>query len=484
MSSFDPAAFAGMLALLGVVILIAAVLSGAIDRIGVPQVAIFLALGTALGPYGLGLLSFTLDSQVMGAVATLSLVLVLFTDAVSVDRAELRRHVRLALIVLGPGTLVTTLLITVAGRLLLDLSWPAAGILGAALASTDPVMMRGLLRRRDVPLSARYALGIESGLNDVVVLPIVLLAMGFLAARGTEAGVLGHVGEVGLNVLVLGPAAGVAVGWASVKAMVAARTRLGMRRDYESLYVLGVALTAYAAAEALHASGFMAAFAAGLTITFLDVELCDCFHDYGEATAEMLLLFAFVAFGASLIWTGLDVVSPRGLAFALVGVGARSAVLLPALSRAGLDRPSYLLISLFGPRALSSLLLVLLPVFAGIPEGRALFPYAALTVLLSVVVHGAMLFGFGRRAGARAAGTERTGGGAAEEVGLRITLQEVAVLEASGEAVRLLDVRTARGWHLATSMARGAVRLDPDRPVESAAALALPKNDWLVGYCA
>ena len=475
MESFNPAAFAGTLALLGIVILLAGALSGVLDRWGVPQVALFLALGTLLGPFGFGLISFPLDSAMLGAVATLSLVLVLFTDAVSVDRAQLRQHLKLALVVLGPGTVLTTLLITLAARVLLSVSWPAAFILGAALASTDPVMMRGLLRRRGVPASARYALGLESGLNDVVVLPVVLVAMAILAAQGMESDGMSPLGHVALTVVRLGPAAGALVGFLSVRGMVLVRRHFGMRRDYESLYVLAVAFTAFAAAEFLHASGFMAVFTAGLVITFLDVELCDCFHDYGEATSEMLLLFAFVAFGSTLIWTGLEVVSVRALLFALVGLGARTVVLLAALARAGLDRQSYWTIVLFGPRALSSLLLVLLPVFAGLPEGRALFPYAALTVLLSVVVHGAVLFGLRGREQPPAA---------SDQGPIRLSLAEVSELQRQGEPVRLLDVRTERGWQLADTMARGAVRVDPTRPVESAADQALPKHDWLVAYCA
>ena len=77
------------------------------------------------------------------------------------------------------------------------------------------------------------------------------------------------------------------------------RSRVGVRRDYESLYALGVAFTAFAAAEAVGGSGFLAAFAGGLMVAALDVELCDCFLDYGEASAEMFLLLTFVAFGAS-----------------------------------------------------------------------------------------------------------------------------------------------------------------------------------------
>lgn len=490
MPVFEPAVFAALLGLLGLVILAAGALSGIFERVGLPLVALFLGLGTVLGPYGLGLIGFDADSPILGMVATLSLVLVLFTDAVSVDRAEVKRHLKLALVVLGPGTLLTTGVLMAAAHWLLGLSWPAAAILGAALASTDPVMVRGLLRQRGIPAAARTVLRMESGLNDVVVLPVVLVGMALLAAQGASNGVAGELTRVVGSVFLLGPLAGIIVGWLSVRVMVTVRGKFGMRRDYESLYVLAVAFTAYAAAELMHASGFMAAFAAGLTIASLDVELCDCFRDYGEATAEMLLLFAFVAFGTSLIWTGLGVLTWPGVAFALIAVLGRSLVLALALPRAGLDRASRRVIVAFGPRALSSLLLVLLPVFAGIDDARILVPYAALTVLLSVAVHGTMLWVFTNRAGRRAGGQTvglsdgRTVGPIDPDDSVRMTLEEVAALEAAGERVHIVDVRAERAWNAAETIAAGAIRLDPDHPVESAAEQALPKHDWLIGYCA
>src|SRR6185436_5024115 len=144
--------------------------------------------------------------------------------------------------------------------------------------------------------------------------------------------------QLGLNILILSPAAGAVVGLAAVGMLELVRRRIGVRRDYESIYSLGVAFAAFAAAEAVGGSGFLAAFAAGITVAALDVELCDCFLDYGEATAEMFLLLTFVAFGASLIWQGLSIVSLRSLTFAFIALIIRTLVLFPVLKRAGLDR--------------------------------------------------------------------------------------------------------------------------------------------------
>lgn len=471
MTDFEPSALVSALAAIGVVIIVATLVSGLLDRRALPSVLVFLLLGLAVGPLGLGLLEAGIRSATLGTIATVALTMVLFTDALGIDHRELRRNAGLAVLVLGPGTLLSGVIVAGAAMLLLDLSLPMAVIVGAALASTDPVMMRSLLRRPGVPAPARIALSVESGLNDVVVLPAILLAMAFLGPAPPGAAGLA---AAGASVFVVGPLIGAVTGLVAVRSLEGMRRRAGLRRDYESLYVLGVAFAAWAAAESLHGSGFMAAFTAGLVIAVLDVRLCDCFRDYGEATSEMFLLFAFVLLGGSLIWRGLTVVTPATLLFALVALFSRSLVLWPVLRASGLSPSGRRYVTWFGPRALSSLLLVLLPVFAGVPGGEALFPPVALVVLGSVLVHGGMLMAWQRELGAR-------GANAQPEL---ITLAEYRSLVGRGERVWVLDVRAPAAWRAATLAAAGALRLDPDRPVESAAALVLPREDWLVAYCA
>jgi NhaP-type Na+/H+ or K+/H+ antiporter len=456
-----------------VVIIAAALVSGLVDRFRVPQVAVFLALGAALGPFGLGLLDFGLTSPVLEGIATIGLVLVLFTDAIAVDLREVRTHARLAFLLLGPGAVLNAALGALAAWGLLGLSPPLAVMLGAALASTDPVMMRGLLRTETVPAAARQALKLESGLNDLFLLPIVLFAIALAGGTGPATPLGGR--AVGL--LVLGPGAGVLVGFLGVALLEGVRKRVGVRRDYESIYALGLAFAAFAAAEAVHGSGFLAAFAAGLTVAAFDAELCDCFVDYGQATAELFLLFSFVAFGASLVWTGLEGITWRTLLFAVIALFGRTLVLALALWREPLDARSRRLIVWYGPKGLSSLLLVLLPVFAGVPGARGLFPVAALVVLLSVVLHGGslMLRGWGSKAG---------DGGRGKGGRERITLDEVKQLQARGERVVLLDVRKEGAWRESAVKAQGAIRLPPDSARTRAAELALPRHDWLVAYCA
>src|SRR6185503_5282623 len=358
-----------------IVIIVSALLSGLVERSRFPQVAVFLALGAALGPEGLGVLQLTLDSPVVRVVATLSLTLVLFTDAVTLNITEARQHSKLAFLVLGPGTLLSAALIALVAWRVLGLSLAAATILGAALASTDPVLLRSLLNSPNIPSAARQALRLESGLNDVVLLPVVLVAMLFLCENASFATI--DWPRLFLSLFVLGIGAGVAVGLLSVAALDLVRRQVGVRRDYESLYSLGVAFTAYAAAEAVHGSGFLAAFAAGITIAALDVELCDCFVEYGGVTAEMLLLFTFVIFGSSLIWTGFQGLNMHTVIFAAFAILIRVPVYLISLIGSGMDMRGRMVIAWYGPSGLSSLLLILLPVFAGIPGSDHLFRISA-----------------------------------------------------------------------------------------------------------
>jgi NhaP-type Na+/H+ or K+/H+ antiporter len=482
-------------ALIGIVIVIASLLSGAIERSGFPFVSIFLLLGAALGPWGFGIADIGFDSPALHALAMLGLALLLFSDAVTLDTKQLRPRAFLIWRLLGPGTLVPAIITALAAWILLGLSAPAATILGAALASTDPVLLRTVLRSKALPEAPRIALRLETGMNDVVLLPIVLLSM--LLLPGGQADVTPsvgsgtHVGRSLLGLFVLGPGLGALVGGVGISALAFVRSRSGVRRDYESLYALGLAFTSFALAEAVGGSGFVAAFVAGLLVAAKDVELCDCFLEYGEATAEMLLLLTFVALGTTLIWLGLGSLNWRIILFAVIALVSRPIALYPMLAGLSLNTRDRRLISVFGPRGLSSLLLALLPVFAGIPNAHQIFTLASVVVLLSIVVHGGGTAFFLRRSATREPTTSprvlaplsRQAAGA-EPAPIRITIEEMRTLQAKGEPVVIVDARSARTYDSDPHEAVGAVRLQPDDPVRDATEKRLSQRATLVVYCA
>ena len=492
--------FVTLVALVGLVIVVASLLSGAIERTAIPLVAVFLALGAALGPWGFGLVEIGFESPALRTLATLALVLVLFSDAVTVDSAQVRTWRRLAIRVLGPGTLVPAALIAVAARYLLDIPPAGAAILGAALASTDPVLLRTMLRSRALSPGPRIALRLESGMNDVVLLPIVVIGILILLASSPGENPLSsrEVGHHLMGLFLLGPALGATVGYVGIVLLGHIRDRVGVRRDYESMYALGLAFTGYAAAEAVGGSGFLAAFAAGFMVASQDVELCDCFLEYGEATAEMLLLLTFVALGTSLIWSGLTVITVSTLGFAAVALFIRTLVLYPMLRNVGLDQRERKLVALFGPRGLSTLLFMLLPVFAGVPGSHGLFSIACLVTLFSIVIHGGGMALFLRAntppgpvfvaaADSSAPATrasEQPAGLAAAELPEKIALDEVREMMATGKSAIFVDARTDKSYRADPRHPALAVRIPPEDPVRSATEQRLSQRSTLVVYCA
>jgi NhaP-type Na+/H+ or K+/H+ antiporter len=489
------------IALVGIVVIVASLLSGALDRSGFPIVAVFILLGALLGPPGLNVVDIEFQSPALQVLATLGLALVLFSDAVALDVRAVRSQAKMLWRLLGPGTLVPAFVITCAAHWLLALSWPMAAMLGAALASTDPVVLRSFSRSRAVPENARLALRLETGMNDVVLLPIVVLAMLMMGVdpHGVSEPVTDPARLLSRNLLglfLLGPTLGALIGWIGITLLGQVRSRIGVRRDYESLFGLGLAFSGYAGAESVGGSGFLAAFAAGLVINAQDVELCDCFLEYGEATAEMFLLLTFVALGTSVIWTGLEVVSVRTLVFAAVALTARTVVLYPVLYRTPLSRRERRLVALFGPRGLSTLLLTLLPLFAGIPNARDLFAVAALVVLLSVVIHGAGIAWFLRTH--RREEKESTAPRVSlpvvqpqpvprisgqELVEDTVSVDELRDLQSRGDVI-VVDARAPRSYAAEPLNAVGAVRIDPEDPVRDATAQRLSKHGTLIVFCA
>lgn len=521
MADFNPELFLSTLALIGVVIVLSALLSGFVERSGLPQVAVFLALGAAIGPYGLGLINVDLHSPILRVVGTLSLVLVLFTDAVSLNLREVRKHQKLSLLVVGPGTLFSAFIIAFFAFWLLRLPVGASLVLGAGLASTDPVMLRGLLGKTGLDPAVRQALRLEGGMNDAVLLPIVLVGMTIL--RGSHSLEPAQWARLGMSIMILSPAAGIVVALAAIGMLELVRKQIGVRRDYESIYSLGVAFAAFAAGESVHGSGFLAAFAAGLVISALDLELCDCFLEYGETTGEMALMFAFVLFGVSVIWKGLGLLGTGVILFIVAVFAARPLAFLPALWPSGLSWKNRALIAWFGPRGLSSLLLVLLPVFEGLPQSDYLLTTCCLVVLFSVVLHGLTPSLFIKAPAPVAAAAEANVAGApAPAVQMNsatpkedllpissngnsmpvqispaasstegtsaqpdfITLEEVKGLRALPGGVVIVDARSGKSYGASGEVVPQAVRVNPQQAARSAAELGLAKDATLAVFCA
>jgi NhaP-type Na+/H+ or K+/H+ antiporter len=370
--------------LVAVVLTVSGLTSGLVERAPLSFPIIFLGLGFVLG--GAGVIEVGPHSEALEAVAFLVLALVLFLDAVRLEAGSVRAAGLIPMLSLGPGTVIIILIVAAAGYLLLGLSVVEALLVGTILASTDPVVLRDVVRNERIPRSVRQALSIEAGTNDIVVLPVLLVLIAVANAQsGSTADWLLFVGQVFL----LGPLIGFCVGAAGAWLMSKADAAFDIRREHKALYGIGLVLLAFTAAQLPGGDGFLAAFAAGLAVAVLNLELCDCFLDYGETTAEAAMLLAFILFGAVIYEIAWQVPMGKALLLAVVVLlVARPLAITLVLRHAAISPQARAFIAWFGPRGLSSLLLALLVVEGGVPNAVYLLAVVGIVVTVSVIAHG------------------------------------------------------------------------------------------------
>ncbi len=391
-------------------------------------------------------------------------------------------------LILGPGTVLIIALGAVPLALLFGFGWLTAFIGGAILASTDPVVLREVLRDWRIPRSVRQVLKLEAGSNDLVVLPVILI---LIAVARSEMGDATDWAVFLSQLLILGPIIGFAIGGAGSWAMSAIDRRMGIRQEYQALYGIGLVLASYAAATAAGGDGFLGAFMAGLAVVLLNQRLCDCFLSYGETTSEMAMLLAFVLFGAVL--SGIfGIVSwvPAVVLAVLVVFIIRPAVLGLVLSRARMSWEAHAFVSWFGPRGLNSLLLSLLVVQAGLPGAELLLATVGVVVLMSTAVHGATAVPvsawYGRKAAAATLEEERESDAAGlfihpDEGATRITPAQLHDMLQSEVPPIVLDVRSRSSYDFDRAELPGSLRVLPDDVVEWAG--AQPPGRLVVSYC-
>ncbi len=392
-------------AVIALVILGFGLVSGRIQKSILTAPMVFVVLGYITSAHVLGLVQLDVENQVIDTLAELTLILVLFTDATRIDlRLLMREHtipVRLLLI----GLPLTILLgAVVALPLFGSMGIGAAVVLATILAPTDAALGQAVVSNERVPVRIRQALNVESGLNDGIVLPILILVLSFAnAAEQIETG--SSLVQFTLLQIGLGPLMGIAVGYVGAK-LVEWATRAGwMTYAFQELSALGLAVLAFAAAELIGGNGFIAAFCAGLTVGNSARTICTCLYEFAEAEGQLLTLFVFMLFGSVMLPKVLSGWQWSTVIYAILSLTAvRMIPVALSLFGAKLQRETILFLGWFGPRGLASVLFALLVLErSSLPEREDILLVAMTTVLLSIFVHGITAYPLAKRYGDHAA---------------------------------------------------------------------------------
>jgi len=388
-----------LVTLVGTGLFVAAAFSSMIAfRFGAPLLLLFLAIGLATGTDGLGI-DFD-NAGVAYFVGSIALAVILFDSGFGTSISVLRQAAWPAVSLATVGVVVTAAIFGAATYYLTRLDWLESFLLGAAVASTDAAAVFFLLRAGNLHLRERVrsTLEIESGSNDPIAIFLTITLVEVIAAGADpEANVLMLDVLQGFAVqMVIGAAVGIAGGAVIVRLV----ERLHMDQGLLPIFVLTLSLMVFAAAGALGGSGFLAVYLAGLVAGNAQIRAVSNLKRFQAGMSWLAQIIMFLVLGLFATPSQFPAIALTAvvLGLVLIFVARPIAVWLCLLPfRFGRNETAF--VSWVGLRGAVSILLAITPLLVGIDEGRTIFNYAFIIVLVSLLVQGWTIGPLARRLG-------------------------------------------------------------------------------------
>ncbi len=353
---------------------------------------VFMAVGILASSLFFGLFDVHHEMDAVKLVAELALTLVLFIDATMIHKGFLRGpSARISARLLLVGLPLTMLLGTVFGILMFDSAAIMAIVLMAFILSpTDAALGQAVVKSEAVPEDIRQSISVESGLNDGIALPPILICMALLGADagGHEGAWLGFV----IKQVTLGPIVGLVVGAASGWLIQKMSDRGWMEETFQRLSALPIAILAFACAELIGGNGFISAFVAGLSlrVAVTSTGVRHRIQEFGETEGMQFILVVFLIFGLTMVPAAAQYWGWPELIYALASLTIiRMLPVAIALLGTGVDWRTIAFIGWFGPRGIASVLYLLMAVAAiGFTGYEQVMSVIVLTIMISVFAHG------------------------------------------------------------------------------------------------
>jgi len=352
---------------------------------------VYVLLGLLAGPAVLGWVGVDVEHGVVHHLGELTLATILFVDAARLDLVRLReRHtipVRLLSVALPLGIIL--------GGLTAWLVYPSFSMweaiaLGAIVAPTDAALARAVVHQKAVPVAIRQAINVESGLNDGIAVPAVLIFIALAAHGHAPEAAAAEWTLLVTRQLALGPIVGVGVALVSAWLLKRALDADWIEEEYLQLGGVAVVFLSLGVAGVTGANGFIAAFVAGIVIRLRAPRACDRMERFGTAMAEMLALMTFLAVGIVLLPSALPSLDWRAFAYGFASLFVVRLIAVGiSMFGVGLQPMSVLFLGWFGPRGVASILFALIVLEQGqLEHGAEILGAVTATVLGSVLLHG------------------------------------------------------------------------------------------------
>jgi NhaP-type Na+/H+ or K+/H+ antiporter len=373
-------------------ILLYGLFSKALEKSVVSAPMVFVTVGIIASFFALDAFREGINAPMLKILAELTLLLVLFLDASTINRSVLKKHrslpVRLLLIGL-PLTMVLGFFIAI--PMFPGINLWALALMALILSPTDAALGLAVVTSKVVPEKIRQTINVESGLNDGIALPPILVCIAALATHKADEGSgASYWLMFTVKQFVYGPLIGGFIGWAGGQLVDRASRKGWMNTTFQRLSSLSIAILAFALAETVHGNGFIAAYFAGLLLGSHTKEIRERIHDFGEAESQALVLFIFLLLCLILIPLSYPYWDAQAWIYAILSLTVIRMVPV-AISLIGTKLPwtTVSFIGWFGPRGIASVLYLLLVIINLGKEGyERIISVIALTVLLSIFAHG------------------------------------------------------------------------------------------------
>jgi len=386
------------------------VVASRLERTPINGPVVYLFVGLACSTYGLGLVDLDVDREMLKRLAEYTLALVLFADSANANLGTLRKVEMIPARLLLIGLPLTIAAGVVTGYFIFDsLTLLEVALLATMLAPTDAALGQAVVTNESVPDSVRESLNVESGLNDGICVPVLLifLALATGDAAGDEATSL--ILKLPLEAIGIGAGVGIVLAVIGSSLVKFCGSRGWISGAWTRIPVITLAMFCFALSQWLGGSGFIGAFVGGMLFGGLikNHEIKEDLLAGAESLGNLMSMLTWFVFGALALGKGLQDVSWQVILYAVLSLTiVRMLPVVLCLVGVKMRLDSKLFIGWFGPRGLASIVFIVIVLEENLPGAETLVAVVTWTVALSIIAHGVSAVPFANRYAKRVADRE------------------------------------------------------------------------------
>ena len=371
-------------------ILVYSLFTKRIEKLPVSGPILYVLFGFLAGPLVFNLFAIEITDESVKTLAELALALVLLNDASKTNLNVLEHNISIPARLLLIGLPLTIFLGFLSGWLIFDsFMWVEMAILATMLAPTDAALGKQVVTNKNVPSKIREALNVESGLNDGICVPVIILLIAIFAAEHLEDVTIGFgfgllTKEIGIGIIV-----GLVITFLGDKLVRTSAKHRWIEKSWQPIFIISLTFSCYAIAQMLGGSGFIACFTGGMLFGKINKNRKLELIEASESSGEILSLITWVIFGSVVVSTYIEYFTISVIIYAILSLTlVRIIPVLLSLTKTGLPFKERLFMGWFGPRGLASIVFAIMVLKVDLPNKDTIMITAICTILFSILAHG------------------------------------------------------------------------------------------------